>query len=50
MHEMNSKCNETKNTSESNRERVRVKEKAIANTSDLFRDSRTKLYVPAFTA
>jgi len=50
MHEMNSKCNETKNTSESNREGVRVMEKAITNTSDLFQGSRTKICVPAFTA
>jgi len=50
MQEMNRKCNETKNTSANNRDRVRVREKAIANTRDLFRGLSTKLYVPAFIA
>ena len=50
MKEMNNKYNETKNTSESNWNKIRAKEKAITNTRDLFRDSSTKLYVPAFTA
>ena len=50
MQEMNSKYNESKSTSESNKDRVREREKAIANTRDLFRGSSTKLYVPTFTA
>ena len=60
IQEMNSKYNETKNTNASNRDTqntsasnkdsVRAREKAIANTRDLFRDSSIKLYVPAFTA
>ena len=44
------KCNEINNTAVSNRERVRVREKAIANTRNLFWDSSNSLYVPAFTA
>jgi len=47
---MNSKRNKIKNTSASNRDRVRVKEKAIANIKNLFWGSSTKLYVLAFTA
>ena len=50
MLEMNNKWNKSKNTSASNWNRVRAREKAIANTRDLFRGSSTKLYVPAFTA
>jgi len=30
------KCNDSKNTSVNNRDRVRVREKAIANTRNLF--------------
>jgi len=36
MQEMNNKCDESKNTSASNKNRVRTREKAIANTSGLF--------------
>ena len=41
-----SKLNRNKDTS-ANKYRVRVKEKTIANTRDLFRGSSTKLYLPA---
>jgi len=36
MQEMNSKCDESKSTSASNRDRVRERKKAIVNTRDLF--------------
>ena len=36
MLEMINKCNETKNTSARNRNRVRVRQKAITNTRDCF--------------
>ena len=49
MLDMNSKWNKCKNISSSNWNRVRVREKAIANIKDLFRSSSTKLYVGAFT-
>ena len=39
-----------KNTSISNRDRVRVREKAIANTRNLFRGSSNSLYIITFTA
>jgi len=50
MQVMNSKCKRSYSTSASNSNKVRAKENAIANIRDLFRDSSTKLYVPAFTA
>jgi len=50
MLDMNSKRNKSKNTSASNWNRVRVREKAVVNTRELFRGSSIKLYVPAFTA
>ena len=50
MQAMYNKCNERKNTSVSNRGRVRVREKAITNIRNLFRGSSSSLYVPAFTA
>jgi len=49
MQEMNNKCNESKNTSEINKDRVRVREKEITNTRDLFWGSSAKLHVPTFT-
>jgi len=50
MLDMNSKWNKRKNTSASNWNGERAREKAIANSRDLFRGSSTKLYVSAFTA
>jgi len=46
MLDVNSKWNRNKNTSESNWNKIRAREKAITNTRDLFRDSSTKLYIP----
>ena len=50
MLDMNSKWNKRKNTSASNWNGERAREKAIANSRDLFRDSSTKLYILAFIA
>jgi len=47
---MHSKCKRSKNTSASNVNRVKAREKIITNTRDLFGGLSTKPYVPAFTA